>query len=64
MYKVYQGENGKWFWHRIRKNGRITADGGQGYSTRQGAIQAADDERGLNKDRPIRWKDDPYDRVW
>ncbi len=33
-YEYWQNEKtGRWFWHRVSRNGKITSDGGEGYST-------------------------------
>ena len=34
---VYKGKNGKYYWQAKSPNGRIIADGSQGYASRQGA---------------------------
>lgn len=37
---VFRGDNGRWYFHRVAGNHRITA-GSQGYRTRWGAKRAA-----------------------
>lgn len=46
-YIVYEDAVGKWRW-RAKRGGRITADGGQGYSSKYAAKRAAKAEAGLN----------------
>lgn len=38
-FKVYQGMDRKWYW-QLRKNGRIIADGAEGYATKSNARRA------------------------
>jgi hypothetical protein len=38
---LYEGSDGKWYWHRVAPNGEIVADSGQGYATEAGARKAA-----------------------
>lgn len=38
--EIYQGGSGKWYWHILARNGRIVADGGQGYITKWGCKRA------------------------
>ena len=33
-FETFQGKNKKYYWHLVARNGRITADGGQGLPTR------------------------------
>lgn len=39
-FEVFKSKNQKWHWRLVAQNGRIIADGGQGYSTRQNARRA------------------------
>lgn len=32
-----KGKNGLWYWHARAKNGKIVADGSEGYNRRSGA---------------------------
>jgi len=41
-YEVYQDSAEEWRWRLIHKNGRILADGGEGYASRSGARDAVD----------------------
>jgi uncharacterized protein YegP (UPF0339 family) len=41
-YEVYQDSADEWRWRLIHKNGRILADGGEGYVSRSGARDAVD----------------------
>jgi len=41
-YEVYQDSADEWRWRLIHKNGRILADGGEGYDSRSGARDAVD----------------------
>ena len=34
-FEVYNAEDGDWYWRLISNNGRIIADGSEGYETRQ-----------------------------
>lgn len=34
------GADYKWYWHMVAENGRIVADGSQGYSTKNGCERA------------------------
>ena len=36
-FEVYQGRNKKWYWRCYSGNGRIIADGGQGYNSERAA---------------------------
>ena len=38
--KPKRGANHKWYWHMVAENGRIVADGSQGYSTKNGCERA------------------------
>ena len=38
--KIFQGENGDWYWRLRAKNGRIIAIGGEGFKTKWGATRA------------------------
>lgn len=40
LLEVYEDKAGEWRWRR-KYGDDITADGGEGYSTRQGAMRAA-----------------------
>ena len=46
LLQVYQDKKGTYRWRILHKNGNITADSGEGYSTRSNAIRAA---------RRLRW---------
>ena len=49
-YEVWKStKNGKWYWHLVSKNGRILADGGQGYHSKGNLT------RSLEKIRGLRW---------
>ncbi len=39
QFEVYLGKNNKWYWRLMSRNGRIIADGGQGYTRKEGAIK-------------------------
>lgn len=39
-FEIYEGRNKKWYWRLKAHNGKIIADGGQGYSTSQNARRA------------------------
>lgn len=39
-FEIYEGRNKKWYWRLKADNGKIIADGGQGYSTSQNARRA------------------------
>jgi uncharacterized protein YegP (UPF0339 family) len=39
-FEVFKSKNKKWYWRLVAQNGRIIADGGQGYATRQNARRA------------------------
>lgn len=39
QFEVYKGKNGRWYWRLMSRNGRIIADGGQGYIRKEGAIK-------------------------
>lgn len=41
-FTVYQDRGGQFRWRLQANNGRITADSGEGYTTRAGARQAAE----------------------
>lgn len=42
--RVYKDKAGLWRWKRVAPNGAVTADGGEGYSTREHGVRAADRE--------------------
>jgi uncharacterized protein YegP (UPF0339 family) len=37
--EVWRSGTGKWYWRCVSANGRIKADGGQGYSTKNAAVK-------------------------
>ena len=39
-FEIFEGRNKKWYWRLIAANGKIVADGGQGYSTSQNTRRA------------------------
>jgi len=39
-HEVYQGSGGNWYWRIRAKNGRIIADGAEGYVSKQNAVRA------------------------
>ena len=39
-YQIYKGKDGKYYWRAVARNGRIVADGSEGYSTKRNAIRA------------------------
>ena len=39
-FKIYEDSQGDYRWTALSRNGRKTADGGEGYNTRQGARRA------------------------
>lgn len=39
-FQVYQDKGGLWRWRLLAANGRVIADGGEGYGTRYGASRA------------------------
>lgn len=39
-FKLYKDNAGEWRWRLVGKNGRIIADGAEGYATRNNAKQA------------------------
>ena len=39
QFEVYKGKNGSWYWRLLSRNGRIIADGGQGYTRKEGALK-------------------------
>lgn len=38
--KAKLGADHKWYWHMVAANGRIVADGSEGYSTKNGCERA------------------------
>lgn len=42
MVVVYMDAAGQWRWRLKAKNGRIVADGGEGYKTKRGVLTACD----------------------
>lgn len=42
-YEVTKGKDGDWYWHAIARNGKIVADGAEGYT------RAADCRKALNR---------------
>jgi uncharacterized protein YegP (UPF0339 family) len=43
MIRIYQDAAKQWRWRYVAKNGRITADSGEGYVSRSNAERAARD---------------------
>lgn len=37
---ITQGRDGKWYWHIVASNGKIIADGGEGYCSKSNAKRA------------------------
>ena len=46
MIEVYPDKSGEWRWRKKAGNGDVTADSGEGYESRAGAIAAARAEAG------------------
>jgi len=44
-FELYRDAGGKWRWRLVHENGNILADGGQGYASRQKALQGVDSVR-------------------
>jgi len=40
-WTVWQGDDGKWYFHRQSRNGLIVGDGGQGYQHKSDAVDEA-----------------------
>jgi uncharacterized protein YegP (UPF0339 family) len=40
MIEVYEDTAGEWRWRYRAKNGKITCDGGEGYSSKSNAVRA------------------------
>jgi len=38
--RVYRDRRGEWRWSAVARNGRIVADGAEGYSTKDHAVRA------------------------
>lgn len=36
----FQGADGQWYWHLVAKNGRIIADGAEGYTSKRNVLRA------------------------
>lgn len=41
MIEYFIGANGDWYWRYRARNGKITCDGSEGYSTKSNAVRAA-----------------------
>jgi uncharacterized protein YegP (UPF0339 family) len=53
-FEVYQGKGGRWYWRLVARNGKIIADGSQGYSESQNARRAVLNlKKRLRRDVPI-----------
>ena len=39
-FEVYEGKDGKWYWRAKAKNGRVVANGAQGYRRASSAFDA------------------------
>lgn len=39
-FEVFQGNDKDWYWRAYAKNGRIVADGAEGYANKSNAIRA------------------------
>ena len=37
-YEIFEGKDGLWYWRLRARNGRIIADGAQGYRRRRGCL--------------------------
>ena len=40
IIEVYQGRDSLWFWHLIATNGKVIADGAEGYDKKSNAMAA------------------------
>lgn len=40
MIEIYRDARGEWRWRAVARNGRIIADGGEGYASRTGTRRA------------------------
>lgn len=45
--QFYQAKDEKWYWRLVAKNGKIIADGAEGYATRGNAVRAIERTRKL-----------------
>lgn len=39
-FEIYQGADGQWYWRLVARNGRIVADGCEGYKQKRSVIAA------------------------
>lgn len=62
-FEVYKDSAGEWRWRLIRQNGRITADGGEGYTERNDAMEAVERVQSLSGETEV-YEDDGGDWRW
>jgi uncharacterized protein YegP (UPF0339 family) len=37
---VYQGLGGDWYWHLVHRNGKVVADGSEGYKRKSACVKS------------------------
>lgn len=58
--QMYEGNDGKWYWRMTQdQNGKITSDGGQGFTTKEGCVEAYETNRKLIMEGPEQPKEVP-----
>jgi len=62
-FEVYKDKAEEWRWRLIRQNGRIVADGGEGYTERNDAMEAVERVQSLSGETEV-YEDDGGDWRW
>jgi len=62
-FEVYKDKAEEWRWRLIRQNGRIIADGGEGYTERNDAMEAVERVQSLSGETEV-YEDDGGDWRW
>ncbi|MFB6211804.1 MAG: HVO_2922 family protein [Halobacteriales archaeon] len=52
-FVVYQDRADQWRWRLVHANGNIIADSGQGYTSKQNAINGIETVKGHAEDAPV-----------
>jgi uncharacterized protein YegP (UPF0339 family) len=39
-FVVYQGLGGDWYWHLVHRNGKVVADGSEGYKRKSACVKS------------------------
>lgn len=56
-FHIYKDDKGEWRWRLKAANGKILADSGEGYSTKQSCTEAIDLVKSTNASTPVEQDD-------